>query len=102
MVLVDEGDGLEVILLRLGDVPECLRCETEIVPGSIGARIESYRSTERFGGLRVSSLLVIDTAKVVGNFRVGWRPRGRAFECLFRFAVARKKVERPGFGLESR
>ena len=60
-------------------------------PGSIGARIESYRSTERFGGLRVSSLLVVDTAKVLGNFRVGRRARGRAFECVFRFAVAPRR-----------
>src|SRR2546427_29213 len=102
MVFVDECKGLEVMLLRLRHVPESFGCETEIVPGFVVARVERYRTTERFGRLGVSALLVIDAAEGVRNLHVGWRTRGRALQRLLRFGVASQKIQRLRLHLERR
>ena len=100
MVLVNERERLEVMLLRLRDVAERFRCQTEVVPRSIGARVERRRAPEGVGGLFVPALLVVDAAEIVRNLGVVGGARRGAFQRLFRVGVAGEEVQRPGLHLQ--
>ena len=91
VVLVDERERLEVVLLGLCDIAERLRRQAEVVPRSVGGRVERRRAPQRVGGLCVPALLVVDAPEIAWNLRVVWRTRRRAFQRFFGFGVAAKK-----------